>query len=558
MRADARTGSSALSVISTASWIAAGALFLGGCSPSAKPQAAADIPGGTSSAKTLHIAFYKDNPLLVSLDPFQVYWLEHRVVLRNVAESLTDQDPATGKIIPWLARSWEISPDALRYTFKLRDDVTFSNGTPFDAQAVKTAFDTDKAFVATLPATFGATYLSGYDHADVVDAHTVRIVLSRPNAGFLQATSTTNLAILAPQSYALSAKERSRGTIIGTGPFVITRYTPDVGIELVKRKGYAWASAAAKNQGEAHVDHIDVTYIPEESVRNGKFIQGQVDIVWPRNPFTDGELKQFAAAGATVQSRALPGPAANLYPNASNGRILSDARVRLALQKAIDRRSYATTIYNQDFPVVSGVYESTTPYFKNQADKLAYDPAGAAKLLDEAGWVVGADGIRHQGARRLTLVRVLDAQTSGDALIQDQLRQVGIALKINVLVTAEWVATIVAGKYDLTLSYITRGDPAVLQTILDPRYASRAALAVNAYPPETSTQAEKLFDDGTASVDGPKRAQAYERLQDLLIDQNVVFPVYERLWQAATSRRVQGFTWTSEGFAQLNDIVLTP
>ncbi len=156
-------------------------------------------PGDEASAdKTLNIAFWGDNTTLVSLDPFQVYWLEHRVLLRNVAESLTDQDPDSGQIIPWLAKSWEVSADALSYTFHLRQDVTFSNGERFDAHAVKAAFDSNKAFAAQLPATFGATYLAGYDHAEVLDAFTVRLVLSRPNAGFLQATSTTNLAILAP------------------------------------------------------------------------------------------------------------------------------------------------------------------------------------------------------------------------------------------------------------------------------------------------------------------------------------------------------------------------
>ncbi len=253
---------------------------------------------------TLRIIFYRDNPFLVSLDPFQVYWIEHRVVLRNVAESLTDQDPATGKIIPWLAKSWEISKDGLDYTFTLRDGVTFSNGEPFNAAAVKTAFDTDKAFVATLPTTFGASYLQGYDHADVINDHAVKIVLSRPNAGFLQATSTTNLAILAPESYKKTARERSRGAIIGTGPFILQSYTPEVGLKLVRRQGYGWPSAAAENRGDAHFDSIDVSYVMEESVRNGKFLDGETDILWPETP---SRKSTCACSGQEGQvSRAAP------------------------------------------------------------------------------------------------------------------------------------------------------------------------------------------------------------------------------------------------------------
>ncbi|MCW2292495.1 peptide/nickel transport system substrate-binding protein [Pseudomonas sp. BIGb0408] len=521
------------------------ALSLIGCSPSADEAA----------SKTLNIAFFGDNTTLVSVDPFQVYWLEHRVLLRNVAESLTDQDPDSGEIIPWLAKSWDVSDDALNYTFRLRDDVTFSNGERFDANAVKAAFDSNKALATELPATFGATYLAGFDHAEVVDDFTVRLVLSRPNAGFLQATSTTNLAILAPASYALSAKERSLGKIIGTGPFVLDHYTPEVGAKLVKRQGYAWASANVKNRGEAHLDAVEISYIPEESVRNGLFLQGKADILWPRNPFSEVDLKLFQSKGATIQSRSLPGPALNLYPNTRGERLLADKQVRLALQKGIDRKTYASTVYNADFPVVKGIYDVTTPYFKDQGDKLAYDPQGAERLLDAAGWHKGADGYRSKDGKRLSLsYNIQGAETAGDVLIQDQLRQIGIELKLAVVTRAEWVTTNSQGNYDLTSTYMTRADPIILQTILDPRTANSSTLATNLYEPQTLDKAQALFDAGITATQTEQRAQAYGDLQDLLVDEASAFPIYERVWQAATAQRVKNFRWTAEGFALLNDI----
>ncbi|WNW10338.1 ABC transporter substrate-binding protein [Pseudomonas sp. DTU_2021_1001937_2_SI_NGA_ILE_001] len=520
-------------------------LALGGCSPTAD----------STASKTLNIAFWGDNTTLVSVDPFQVYWLEHRVLLRNVAESLTDQDPETGRIIPWLAERWEVSPDALSYTFHLRQDVTFSNGERFDAQAVKTAFDSNKAFATQLPATFGATYLAGYDHAEVLDTFTVRLVLSRPNAGFLQATSTTNLAILAPASYQLTAQERSLGKIIGTGPFVLEHYTPEVGARLVKRADYAWASANVRNQGAAHLDSVEIRYIPEESVRNGLFLQGKADILWPRNPFSEVDATLFQSKGATIQSRSLPGPALNLYPNTRNGRLLGDRQLRLALQKAIDRSSYAHTVYNAAFPVVRGVYDVTTPYFKEQSAKLAYDPQGAERLLDAAGWNKAADGYRYKNGQRLTLrYNLTPAESAGDVLIQDQLRKVGIDLKLNVLTRAEWVAGNSSGNYDLTSTYMTRADPIILQTILDPRAANSATLATSTYEPATLVRAQALFDQGITATADAQRADAYGQLQDLLVDEASAFPIYERVWQAATAPRVKNFHWTAEGFAFLSDI----
>ena len=519
------------------------AASLAGCSPSTDEAA----------SKTLNIAFWADNTILVSVDPFQVYWLEHRVMLRNVAESLTDQDPQTGEIIPWLAKSWAISDDALSYTFYLRNDVTFSNGERFDAKAVKAAFDSNKAFATELPATFGATYLAGYDHAEVVDDFTVKLVLSKPNAGFLQATSTTNLAILAPASYQLSAQERSLGKIIGTGPFVLDHYTPEVGAKLVKRQGYAWPSANVKNRGEAHLDTIELSYIPEESVRNGLFLQGQADILWPRNPFSEVDIKLFQSKGATIQSRSLPGPAYNLYPNTR--RLLADKQVRLAVQKAIDRKTYASAVYSADFPVVRGIYDVTTPYAKDQSDKLAYDPEGAEHLLDAAGWLKGADGYRQKDGKRLTLsYNITPAETAGDVLIQDQLRKVGIDLKLAVTTRAEWFANNASGNYDLTINYMTRAEPIILQTILDPRSANSATVATNTYEPQALEKATALFDAGITATQPQQRAEAYGGLQDLLLDESSAFPIYERVWQAATSAKVKHFQWTAEGFALLSDI----
>ena len=519
--------------------------------------AALMLAGQTRAETVLRVSFFRDNPLLASVDPFQVYYIEHRVELRNVAESLTDQDPVTGRVVPWLAKRWDISKDGLNYTFYLRDGVSFSNGAPFNAQAVKTAFDADKAFATSVPTVFGAIYLAGYDHADVIDDHTVKITLSQPNAGFLQATSTTNLAILAPESYTKTARERSLGAI--TGPFILEHYTPEVGVRLVKRHGYSWPSRAATNPGEAAVDVIDLRYVPEGNVRNGQFLQGQVDILWPREPFSAADKQLLATKGAQFHSRSLPGPAYNFYPNVKPGKVLADPVVRLALQKSLDRVSYARTIYDDTFPVVQSVYDVTTPFFKSETQKLAYDPACAAALLDKAGWTRGSDGYRYKDGKRLTLVdNLLEKETAGILLVQDQLRQAGFDLKLIVLAPGEWMARTSAGRYDLVEGYLTRGDPIVLQNILDPRYARRVSLANDAYAPETLAKAEKLFDAGLLATDDAERARVYAALQDLLIDEGVVFPLYERIWEAATLQKVQGFSWTSEGFALLNDIRLTP
>jgi peptide/nickel transport system substrate-binding protein len=202
---------------------------------------------------------------------------------------------------------------------------------------------------------------------------------------------------------------------------------------------------------------------------------------------------------------------------------------------------------------------TTTPYFRSQGDKLVYDLQGAARLLEEAGWRLGQDGYRAKDGRRLSLVyNLAGKETAGDVLIQDQLRKAGIELKLRVQTKAEWAAANASGNYDLTYTYMTRADPIVLQTILDPRSANSSTLATNAYPPAVLNQAQGLFDTGLTATHSEQRAQAYGDLQALLIDQGSAIPVYERVWQAATAPKVKNFRWSAEGFAFFNDIEIKP
>ncbi|MCJ1694195.1 ABC transporter substrate-binding protein [Rathayibacter caricis] len=519
--------------------------------------------GSTDSAPVdggrLRLAFFPDNAAFSCVDPFQTYWIEHRTVIRNVADSLTDQDPETGEIRPWLATDWTVNDSGTEYTFDLRSDVTFSDGTAFTADSVKTAFDSAQATLAELPSAYGGVYLAGYAGTDVVDADTVTVRFAAPNASFLQGTSTTNLAILAASSYAATPEERCLGNVVGSGPFTLTDYTPGTGITLDKRDGYAWGSALRENTGEAHLDGIDVTYVAEDSVRVGQLTSDEIDVAWPRNPITENDQAVITGGGDTVESRALPGPASNYYPNVAEGRILSDERVRQAVQKAIDRETYATTVFGADYPAVTSVYNTTTPYWVDESDALAFDAEGAGELLDEAGWELGDDGYRSKDGRRLTLSVPIVAQFgAGDQLIQDQLKQVGIDLELNVITNAQRADVLGSGQYDLISTYYTRADPGVIQWIVDSRVAGSKAQAVNNFAPEQAAEVQALLDEGVQTVDPTARAAVYAELQDYLIDDALVFPFAERVQLAGVSSRVHGFRFTSESFGDFADAWIQP
>ncbi|WP_020104758.1 ABC transporter substrate-binding protein [Nocardia sp. 348MFTsu5.1] len=505
---------------------------------------------------TLDIAYFPDNPTFSCVDPFQTYWIEHRSVIRNVADSLTDQNPDTGEIVPWLASKWEISTDGLDYTFTLRDGVTFSDGAPLDAAAVKTNFDAFVALAKSSSGTaFGASYILGLESTTVVDPQTVTFHFTQPNSSFLQATSTTNLALLSPASFQKTSEERCLGNFAGSGLFVLDNYTPGQSLTLSRRAGYNWGSSLSKNTGEAYLDAVKYTYVAEDSVRTGNLVSGAVDIAWPRNPLTVEDQELIKSSGGYIEARSLPGVSNTLFPNVTAGKPLSDPKVRQALYQATDLSTNAATVFGPDYPVVAGAFNSTTPYFQSQADKLGFDPDAAGQALDAAGWTLAPGSqYRAKDGKQLTLTLPVVGQfAAGNELLQDQWRQVGIDLQLKVVTQAEAVGIYKSGDYDLVGTYFTRADPGALQFILVEALANQKALAHNATTPEVAAQIQQLFVQATQTTDEAQTKQAYDDLQALLIDQGVTFPLFERQQLVGLSNKVNGFRFTSESFMSLND-----
>jgi peptide/nickel transport system substrate-binding protein len=531
---------------------AAALLTVSACGGGNGSASSGQSDGPVQEGGTLKLAFNQD--LYGNLDPNQNFWIESRSIDRNLADSLTDQDPETGEIVPWLATKWTVSPDAKTYTFTLRDDVTFSDGTKLDAEAVKTAYD---GIVELGPlASLGATYLSGYQETKVISPTEIEVDFDTANAAFLQATSTTTLAILSPASYDVGPKKRALGEFVGSGPFTLDSYTPAQSAKLSKRDDYAWGSGINKNKGAAHIDALDVTFSPEESVLVGSLTSGQIDVAWPRNPLSEQSQETVEAAGGSVDSTVLPGLAYNLIPNV-NG-ILGDDAIRSALQKGIDRKEWAHTVFGEDYPVVKSVLDSTTPQAGDQSSLLAYDPDGAERALDDAGWAKGSDGYRAKDGKPLRIEFVVVAPWPGWDLVQDQLKKIGIRFDQKIVTAAELTQSVNNGDFDLTASYFTRADGDVLRTFYDTSVV-KPGTGPGAYSqkPETASKLTGLFADEIKEIDPARRTTIFDQIEKELITTGSLIPLQDRAQVVATSDRVHDLDYTSETFLRLNDVWLS-
>lgn len=488
------------------------------------------------------------------IDPFQAYWTGTRTIVRQFAESLTDQDPKTGEIKPWLASGWRQSEDGKTLTVDLKHGITFSDGEPFNADAVVKNFTTDLQTAKEIPGTYGQLYTQNLEEVQKVDDDTVNFVFSAPNASFLQGLSTTNLAVISPKSLELPPEERCTAALSGTGAFVLKKFNPKTAAQLIRRKGHTWSSPFQSQKGDAYLDGIEFSYSGENSVRVGSLSSGSVDVLWPDSDhaLTQNDKAQIEQAGGRVESRSLPGTAYNLFPNIRYGRPLNDINVRKAVTLGIDRATYAATLLRDDYPVVSGFLDSTTTGMLKTPANTTYDPKKAGELLDESGWKLKDDGYRYKDGKRLTLHLLTFTKNEGHELIQDQLKKIGIDYRIDVTTAAEENARMISGDYDFLGDTFTRNDLSVLNRVLDLRYSSWKDETRNIATEEQHAQLAQLFDRGTYELDPVKCRETYRQVQQFLSDNYILIPVYERLQDYAASSRVQGIRFTAEAFGDFS------
>ena len=227
--------------------------------PRPKELSANQIPSGGSIT-------YSDQRTPAGYDVHKIWDSHLDVIMQNVLECLVYEHPTTHEIVPGLATEWEISPDGKVYTFKLRKDVKFHDGTPFDAYAVKKTYDrySDSRIASpSFMGLFGSNYLG----TEVIDKYTVQIKFSAPFAPFIVNLGESFCGIISPAT--LDKYPEDIGShISGTGPFMVKEVVPKDHITLVRNENYhGHAPAFYKHQGKAYLDSVTFKHITEESTR---------------------------------------------------------------------------------------------------------------------------------------------------------------------------------------------------------------------------------------------------------------------------------------------------
>lgn len=346
------------------------------------------------------------------------------VVYANVFEGLTRIDE-TGAVLPALAASWDISPDRLTYTFHLRTNATFHDGSTFDATDAKFSLDRARGPDST---SAQKGFFEPIATVTVIDPATLQVVLSRPVSDFLFNMGSGDAVFVAPETAAKNASKP-----IGTGPFKFSRWLKGTQIELTRNDAY-WGAAAK-------LDKLVFLIIPDPSAAYAALLAGDVDS-FPNFPAPEllPQIKddpRFEIAIGTTEGETILAMNNTRPP-------LNDIRIRRAISHAINRKALIDGVGEGYGTPIGSHFAPHNKAYVDLTSRYPFDVAKAKALLAEAG---------HANDITLTL-RLPPAPYArrGGEVIAAQLKAIGIATKIENIEWAQWLDQVFTrGDFDLTI-----------------------------------------------------------------------------------------------------------
>ena len=483
------------------------------------------------------------------IDPHVNASSELGIPLTSVYDTLVYQT-ANGRFVPGLATDWEVSDDGLVYTFHLRRDVTFHDGTPFNAEAVK--FNLDRIADPETKSQKAVLMLGPYDHCAVVDEYTVKVFFREPYAPFLDSLSQVYLGMASPtavQKWGLDYQMHQ----VGTGPFMFKEYVPQDHLTLVRNPSYNWAPSIFEHQGPAFLDEVEFRFFVDPATRALALESGDVHVVGEIPPQDATRLE--TNSGFKIVPVPIPGQPLQGFLNTAKSPT-DDLRVRQALLYSTDRRAIVQTIFRQYSPVAWGPLSAVTwGYDEAVVGRYDYDPVKARALLDEAGWQdADGDGIREKDGQPLVVMAYLMSWgyiPEVATLLQAQWREVGVDFRSEQVAYPAALEAARLGKHNLILFNLAGSDPDLLRGFF------RSDANFN-WAKVNDPQLDTLLDEGARAREPGERRAIYADIQTRIMDQALIIPIRDYANLNGTSAAVQGLTYNPQGwFPWLYEVWLT-
>ncbi|QYO78978.1 ABC transporter substrate-binding protein [Devosia salina] len=438
-----------------------------------------------------------------SLDPHVSTAANDFRIAMNIYDGLVRNKQGTLEIEPALATDWTISDDGLEYTFNLREGVTFHDGSPFNAEAVKFNFDRmldeNHPFADTGPFPL-AFFFSSVENVEVVDDLTVKFTLNEPFAPFMSNLASATGLIVSPAAVEKYGADYGRHPV-GTGPFKFEEWQSNTSVVTSRNDDY-W-------DGAPSLEAVIYRPITDANTRVAEMLSGGIDVLLETPPDNvaqfrdDANFEVVEAVGPHVWYVML---------NAKEGPF-ADVRVRQAVNYAVNKESLVNDVLQGTAEVSAGPIPPAFNWAYNEdVDPYPYDPEMAKKLLAEAG---------AEGASLTFYVTeggsgMLDPVPMGTA-IQADLAAVGLDVEIE---TYEWNTFLsevnpgLEGKADMAEMAWMTSDPDTLPflTLRTAAWPEDGGFNSSYY---SNPEVDDLLDQARVSTDPDERADLYKQVQEI-------------------------------------------
>ncbi len=448
-----------------------------------------------------------------------------------------------GTFVPGLARSWDISEDGSIYTFHLRGDVTFHDGTAFDAEAVR--FSLDRIADPETQSRKAGGMLGPYSHTEVVDERTVRVHFNEPYAPFLASLSTVYLAMVSPEAVSTWGDEYQFHQV-GTGPFMLEEYVPKDHLTLVRNPDYDWAPAFFDHQGPPKLGEVTFRFYTDPATRVLALESGEADVMGEIPP--QDAVRLDNSPDYDLVPVPVPGQPLQFFMNSRRAPV-DDLRLRQALNYAVDRQAIVQTIFQTYSPPAYGpLCRSTWAYDPAVESMYAYDPGRAGQLLEEAGWTDSdGDGIRDREGEPLELETILMGWgyiPEVAQMLQDQLKDVGVGMTTRQTTFSNALGDVAQGSYHLAPFLFSYSDPDILRTTF---HSSNVEGGFN-WSKVSDTQLDAWLEQGKQATDEAARRETYAQIQRYIMEEALILPIRDYVNLNAAATKVQGLRYDRQGW----------
>jgi peptide/nickel transport system substrate-binding protein len=482
---------------------------------------------GTKQGGTLNVVRLSD---ATKLDPHFITDIPSaNVVYQKVYQGLVVPDKDF-KIQPLLAKEWTVVNDTT-WEFKLRDDVTFHDGAPFNAEAVKATFD------RLLDPNTGSPQREKFSmitEVKVVDEYTVQLSLAYPYAPLLSILASQEGSILSPKALAENPENLAQHPV-GTGPFVFEAWKSGQEISLKKNENY-WGK-------KPNIDGVVFKVVPEDATRLAMIETGEAHIN-DQVPVTEIERIE---ASETMGLYRTEGLAVEYVGFNTKKKPFDDVKVRKAISHAIEREAIIKGVYN-NVGTLANVAMSPKVYGHSKEVKpYNYDLNEAKKLLKEAGYENGLELtlLTSDRKERINMAEV----------IQSQLKGIGVNVKIQVMEYGAYIEMANNGEHDLFIGGWgnATGDGDYNQYNLF-HSASQGPAGNHFY--YSNPVVDQKIEAARKETDEAKRIKLYEEVMQMEIDEAVYIPIRNYEHMAAHSKNVSGFWLNAANYLMIDDVVI--